>query len=57
MQNTEQRKVVVITGASRGIGKATANEFIRKEWFVIKLDLNEDPDDPGLHQKLLFHSL
>lgn len=51
MENKENRKIAVVTGASRGIGKAISNKFIEKEWFVIKLDLSDDPDGKGLHHK------
>jgi len=39
--NTEIQRVVVITGAAGGIGRATADIFSRNGWYVIGMDRQE----------------
>ena len=41
----EQRKTVVLTGASRGIGHATVKRFSEAGWRVITCSRDEVPDE------------
>ncbi len=42
MTTTEDRKVVFITGAASGIGRQTAETFVRGGWATALADVNED---------------
>ena len=35
MSNSEQRRVALVTGASRGLGRALAAELVRRGWHVV----------------------
>ncbi len=41
------RKTVIITGASRGIGHATANLFLERGWNIITCSRGESPPECG----------
>lgn len=43
--NSERRKSVVLTGASRGIGHATVMRFSREGWRVVTCSREEVPED------------
>ncbi len=40
-------RVVIVTGAGRGIGRAVADRFVTEGCYVIALDLGFDDGDPG----------
>ncbi|WP_106401257.1 SDR family oxidoreductase [Actinocorallia populi] len=42
MGRTEQRKVVFVTGAASGIGRAAAESFVRRGYATVLADLNEE---------------
>lgn len=52
--NTE-RKTVVITGASRGIGHATATLFLERGWRIITCARGDAPDDAGREPHWIEH--
>jgi NAD(P)-dependent dehydrogenase (short-subunit alcohol dehydrogenase family) len=41
----EERKTVIITGASRGIGHATATLFLERDWRIITCSRDETPPE------------
>ena len=44
------KKTVVITGASSGLGKATALAFARKGWWVAVADINQERGDETVEE-------
>ena len=44
----EGRKVVLVTGAGRGIGYATARRFLAEGWRVALLDIERDLVESGV---------
>jgi len=51
----EQRKTVIITGASRGIGHATALLFLERGWRIITCSRGEAPPEVASHDDWLAH--
>ena len=45
-------KVVIITGAAAGIGRATAERFVAEGCKVAAWDVNEAPESAGVYQKV-----
>lgn len=50
-----ERKIGIITGASRGIGLAIARLFLSKGWEIITCSRGELPEDLSSHKRLKFH--
>lgn len=44
LEDTEERKTVIITGASRGIGHYTARLFLERGWNIITCSRDEAPE-------------
>ena len=44
-EQSEERKTVIITGASRGIGHATATLFLERNWRIITCSRDETPPE------------
>ena len=42
-QTSVQQQTIVVTGAGSGMGRATAELFLREGWIVIALDVAFDP--------------
>jgi glucose 1-dehydrogenase len=55
MQNPQDQKTLLVTGAAGGIGRATVNLFAEKGWKVIGVDRSEFGDDFP-HQGLFIRS-
>jgi len=51
----EQRKTVIITGASRGIGHATALLFLERGWRIITCARGEAPPEAKTNENWLAH--
>ncbi len=51
----DERKTVIITGASRGIGHATARLFLERGWQIITCSRDEAPPECGRHQNWTVH--
>lgn len=51
----EERKTVIITGASRGIGHATARLFLQRGWQIITCSREEAPPECGRDQNWTVH--
>jgi 3-hydroxybutyrate dehydrogenase len=45
---TTQKKAAIVTGAASGIGRAVAERFTTDGMEVLSVDLNPDPDGPGI---------
>ena len=45
VEKSEERKTVIITGASRGIGHAAASLFLERDWRIITCSRNETPPE------------
>ena len=52
---TEERKTVIITGASRGIGLATALLFLERGWRIITCARGDAPPEFAEHDNWLAH--
>ncbi|HEY9079754.1 SDR family oxidoreductase [Magnetovibrio sp.] len=52
---TEQRKTVIITGASRGIGHATALLFLERGWRIITCARGDAPPEAATDENWLAH--
>ena len=49
------RKTVIITGASRGIGHATARLFLQRGWHIITCSREEAPPECGRDKNWTVH--